>query len=166
MGDLKNKVVITPTYPTVGQEFIKWVVVEPGLFKYPLGEGEKPALLGGRCTKCGKIFFPKRSLCPDCFDDSFAEGTIESIALDSRGIIYASIVARVPSPVGIKHPYAYGYVDIPTNKIRVFALFTGAEPESFISGQEVELVLEPVAVNKQGQQVITYKFRPILERRY
>jgi uncharacterized OB-fold protein len=96
-------------------------------------------------------------MCPDCFE----EGAMKIIALDRRGVIYCSTVVRVPSPVGIRPPYAYGYVDIPANNIRVFAPFTGADPDSFIPGQEVELALEPVSVNKLGQKVIGYKFKPV-----
>ena len=153
----KDEAVIAPPYPPVGPEYIKQVVIEPGLFTYPVPEGQKAALLGSRCTKCGKAFFPRRALCPDCFD----EEALEDIRLGTRGVIYTSTVVRVPSPVGIKPPYAYGYVDISANNIRIFAPLTGADPDSFTPGQEVELVLEPITVNKQGQQVIGYKFKPV-----
>lgn len=136
----------------------EWIVIQPGLFHYPVPEGQRPALLASRCTTCGKYFFPKRSLCPNCFE----KGKMEDSFLDRLGIVYASTVVQVPSPVGIKPPYAYGYVDVTTNRIRVFALFTGADPSSFRPGQKVELVLEPLYVNSRGQQVIGYKFKPVL----
>ncbi len=134
-----------------------WEVVQEGLFHYPVDAGQEPALLANRCTRCGKAFFPKRNLCPHCFE----EGELEDIALNRRGVIYASTVVHVPSPVGIKAPYAYGYVEIPENRIRVYALFTGADPFTFKPGKEVELVVEPVRENDKGQKVIGYKFRPI-----
>jgi len=132
-----------------------WIPVQPGLFEYPLAEGQVPALLANRCTKCGKTFFPKRTLCPYCVD----KGTMEDITLDRRGIIYACTVIHIPSPVDIKAPYAYGYVEIPANQVRVFALFTGDDPSSFTTGQEVELVLEPIRQDNQGKQIIGYKFK-------
>jgi hypothetical protein len=134
-----------------------WELVQEGLFDYPLADRQGPALLANRCNKCGKTFFPKRNLCPDCFED----GNLEDILLDKRGIIYASTVVHVTSPVGIKAPYAYGYVEIPKNQVRIFALFTGSDPPSFIPGQEVELVVEPVWENNRGQKIIGYKFKPI-----
>lgn len=134
-----------------------WEVVREGLFDYPLDAGKWPGLLANRCAHCGKTFFPKRNLCPYCFE----EGALEDICLDHRGVIYACTVVHIPSPVGIKAPYAYGYVEIPNNQIRIFALFTGADPFTFATGQEVELVLEPVRENQNGRQVIGYKFRPI-----
>ncbi len=133
-----------------------WELVQEGLFDYPLVDGKKPTLLANRCKKCGKTFFPKRDICPRCFE----EGTLEEIPLDNRGIIYACTVVQIPSPVGIKAPYAYGYVEIPKDQVRIFALFTGGDPSSFKPGQEVELVVEPIRENHQGQKVIGYKFKP------
>ena len=134
-----------------------WILVQPGLFEYPAEDSKVPALLANQCTKCGKSFFPKRTLCPYCFD----KGIMEDITLDRRGIIYACTVVHIPSPVGLKAPYAYGYVEIPTNQIRIFALFTGADPFSFTPGQEVELVVEPIRIDNQGKQIIGYKFKPV-----
>ncbi len=134
-----------------------WELVQEGLFNYPLSDDQEPALLGNRCMSCGKTFFPKRSLCPYCFN----EGDLQDITLDNQGIIYACTVVHIPSPVGIKAPYACGYVEIPKNEVRIFALFTGSDPFSFTPGQKVKLVVEPVRENHQGQKVIGYKFKPI-----
>ncbi len=131
-----------------------WVLVAPGLFHYPLVNGQAPALLASRCKKCEKSFFPKRRLCPTCF-----ETDMEEIRLNTRGRIYSAAVVHIPSPTGIKAPYAYGYVDITANNIRVFALFTGADPDAFVPGREVEMVLEPISENSQGHEVIGHKFR-------
>ena len=137
------------------------VPVEEGLFEYPEKKGKPPALLGNRCKDCGKRFFPKRTLCPACMD----QGEMEDITLDRAGIIYACTVVHIPSPAGINAPYAYGYVDIPIDDLRVFGLFTGGEPFSFHSGQRVELVLEEIGENEKGQRVIAYKFKPAEEGR-
>ena len=133
------------------------IPVRVGLFEYPLADGKSPVLLANRCTQCGKTFFPKRVLCPYCFDT----GEMEKITLERQGIIYACTVVHIPSPVGIKAPYAYGYVDIPANSIRLCTLFKGDDPFSFAPGQEVELVLEALRINEKGQQIIGYKFRAV-----
>jgi len=132
------------------------VVVKPGLFRYPVREDEGPALLACRCRGCGRTFFPRREICPDCFD----QGTLEETVVQGRGVIHASTVVHVPAPVGIQAPYAYGYVDMEPAGVRLFALFTGAEPASFTPGREVELVIGPVRVDAQGREVIGYMFRP------
>lgn len=153
-----EEVKITTTYVPIGIGGVSWVLVEPGLFEYPVPEGTKPALLGSHCKKCRRTFFPRRELCPDCFD----EGEMEPKRLDSRGVIYSSTVVNIPSPAGIKPPYAYGYVDITADKIRIHSLLEGADPASLAPDKEVELVIGPIMVNKQGQQVIGYKFKPIV----
>jgi uncharacterized OB-fold protein len=158
MSDLpKEEVKIAPVYTPIGIGGVSWVLVEPGLFEYPVPEGAKPALLGCRCTKCGRIFFPKRDICPDCFED----GKMETKKLDSKAVIYSSTIVRVPSPAGIKPPYAYGYVDIPADKIRFHTMFEGADLAVLAPGTKVELVIGPFAVNRQGQNVIGYKFKPV-----
>jgi uncharacterized OB-fold protein len=136
----------------------QWVPVEPGLFPYPLAQGEKPALLANRCTRCQKVFFPKRRLCPACLATD-----LEETRLEGRGGIYSATVVHIASPAGIRAPYAYGYVDMATEDIRLFALFTGDRPDTFFSGRDVELTLGPVAVDSLGREVIGYQFRPVLE---
>lgn len=134
-----------------------WEWVQEGLFNDPPNDGQVPTLLANRCTHCGRTFFPKRNLCPHCFE----EGKLENITLDNRGVIYACTVVHIPSPVGIQAPYAYGYVEIPRNQIRIFALFTGGNPSSFTPGQEVQMVVEPIRENQQGQKIMGYKFKPV-----
>ena len=135
-----------------------WIVVQEGLFEYPSVNDGKPALLANRCMNCGTTFFPKRALCPTCFE----EGDMEEIRLARQGTLYACTVIHRDSPTGIPAPYAYGYVEIPANQVRVFALLTGGDPSSFHPGQEVELVIEPIKTDPEGNQMIGYKFKPVL----
>lgn len=132
-----------------------WIPVQAGLFDYPVPEGQQSVLLANQCKICGKIFFPKRTFCPACYD----HGEMENISLDRRGVIYASTVVHIDSPSGIKAPYAFGYVDLPANQLRVFALFTGADLAKFTPGREVEMILEPLGIDRGGQKIVGYKFR-------
>ena len=140
-----------------GKTDLPGVPVQDGLFDWPPKKDQHPALIANRCKCCGNRFFPRRTLCPYCFD----QGDMEDVRLERRGLIYSCTTVHISSPAGIKAPYAYGYVDIPADDIRVFALFTGEDPFSFKSGQEVELVIEPVITNEAGQPIIGYKFKPV-----
>jgi hypothetical protein len=124
------------------------IPIQPGLFEYPVPKGSVPSLLVNRCTACAKTFFPKRSLCPDCC----GSGSLEDITLSGRGLIYVVTVVHVPSPVGISAPYAYAYVDIPADGLRVFTLFSAENPDSIAPSLEVELVIYPIRVDKDGNQ--------------
>lgn len=77
------------------------------------------------------------------------------------GRIYASTVVRVPSPVGIPSPYAYGYVDMDEAKLRVLALFTSIEPSEIKPGMRVEMVTDTLRKDAEGREISAYKFRPV-----
>jgi uncharacterized OB-fold protein len=133
------------------------VAFQDGLFEEPATPDGAPALLAGRCRQCGRTLYPRRAECPGCTDG----GDVEDVTIGGSGVVYTSTVVRVPSPVGLKPPYAYGYVDLNEVALRVFALFTGADPASFVPGTEVELVVEPLLADAQGRSVVAYKFRPV-----
>lgn len=133
------------------------VILAPDAYTRPVDPDQNPVLLGNECPACGAAFFPARTICPDCFD----QGELVVKELTGRGEIHASTVVRIPAPVGIKAPYAYGYVDLMESGLRVFALFTGAEPEWFQPGREVQLTVGPVRLTKQGREIVGYKFKPV-----
>ena len=111
-------------------------------------------LLGGRCSRCGTYSFPRRSICSQCGPGP----EVESAKFDGDGRVYASTVVRVPSPVGLKPPYAYGYVDLDTVPLRVFGLFAKADAQGLQPGTPVRLVAEALYSNAAGQAFVAYKF--------
>lgn len=119
-----------------------------------LFDSERSVLLGSSCNHCGKNFFPQRAVCPDCF----AAGVMVERALSRKGVVYASTVVRVPSSLGHPPPYAYGYVDLSDDKLRLISRFTGSQPELFIPGAVVELTLETVP-NSQIGAMLAWAFR-------
>lgn len=119
-----------------------------------LFDHERAVLLGSSCQRCGRTFFPQRAICPDCFTD----GAMAERHLSRRGVVYASTVVRVPSSLGHKPPYAYGYVDLADEGVRVISRFIGSAPERFIPGKAVELAFEPVA-NDQFGPLLAWAFR-------
>ena len=128
--------------------------LRPDLFA-PTGDASSPALLGCRCLRCDRKFFPRRLICPVCGDGD----RITDHVLDRRGVVHASTVARVPSSLGHKPPYAYGYVDIPADGLRLLAPFSGDAPESFVPGREVELSTLRMTLRSRGE-VLAHCFVP------
>ncbi len=131
------------------------ILVQDGLFDYPPQKNEESRLLASQCTKCGATFFPQRPVCRHCLD---SEG-MKIIELSPHGVIYASTVINVDSPSGIKAPYAFGYVDIAENNIRVFALFEDTDAALIAPGRAVEVVIKPIMTNREQQHVVGYKYR-------
>lgn len=129
-----------------------------GFFIRSSADGQ-PRLIGSRCTNCGKNFFPKRLICPYCFSD---EKIVEAL-LGPRGRIYAFTTVRVPPPLGFEVPYSYGYVDLIEDDVRVPAMFTKDRSWQLRIGMEVILVIDKLQTDREGNEILGYKFKPIEE---
>lgn len=132
-------------------------VIKEGLFYEPISPLEKPYLIGGKCNLCGYICFPKRPVCPICI----REGTMKEIPLSNRGKINTFTISHV-APLGFKAPYIQAYVDLPEGP-RVFSIIIGCKPsgDELTIGSEVELVIDKICEDDEGNEIIGYKFRPI-----
>lgn len=124
----------------------------PDLLEIPR-DGAPPYLKGYRCKKCGQLDFPKLSPCPSCWGEEF-----DVVPLSRRGRLYASSDNYIGA-AGLPTPYTFGYVDLPEN-LRIFAQLEG-EPGSFACDQEVELLVAPIGAGRNGQPLISYKFRKV-----
>jgi uncharacterized OB-fold protein len=132
----------------------KIIPIREGLFKIPLQSGEKPYLIGTRCKRCSQTSFPFRAVCANCFSEE-----MEHIPLSTKGKLYSYTIIGYPPP-GLTAPYAIGYVDLPEG-VRVFSILTGWNPGTLKVGMDVELVLDTFRQDKEGNELITYKFRPV-----
>jgi uncharacterized OB-fold protein len=90
-----------------------------------------------------------------------SEDTMREMALSTRGRIDTFTVVHV-APRGFKAPYIQAFVDLPEGP-RIFSLITGCEPSEEVlkTGTEVELVIEKITEDEEGNDLIGYKFRPI-----
>lgn len=131
------------------------IPIEKGLFTLP-PPPEKPHLLGIRCKACGEVFFPKRATCSKCFS-----GEVEEIPLSRRGKVYSHTVVRHPPPeYEGTVPYGLGHVELPEG-VLVITLFTQCDPEAVKIGMDMEMVLEKFKEDENGNEIVTYKFRPV-----
>ena len=136
------------------------VAVADGIFEIRDG---KPVLLGTRCTNCGNHMYPRQTGCPRCL---FNEQ--EDVELATRGTLWTWTVQAFPpkappylGPVGDDFvPYGVGYVELP-GQLRVEGRLTLADPEQLQIGMEMELVLDPLCIDDDGNEVVTYAFAPV-----
>ncbi len=131
--------------------------VRQGLFTCASDPIVKPQLIAGKCLDCGEPIFPKPIICPNCQGQK-----IKELKLSQRGRIYScTVVMQQPRPYYKGPvPYGLGFVEIPEG-IRIETLFTDCDPELLQIGMEVELVIERLYENEEGQELLTYKFRPV-----
>jgi uncharacterized OB-fold protein len=137
----------------------KSIPVKEGLW-YETTSGSKLHLIGHKCAGCGELFFPRKEngICTHCYSTNLKE-----IPLSSRGTVYSHTVVTMRPPGGYYRgevPYAIGFVELPEG-IRVETLFTDCDPEEIAVGAEVELVIEKLHEDEEGNDVIAYKFRPV-----
>ena len=132
------------------------IAVEEGLWR-SLSEGEKPSLIGSRCTSCGEVFFPRKrkGLCAHCYKVG-----LEDILLSGKGKIASFTIAEQAPTGGFYHgpvPYAYGAVDL-IDGVELQALFAG-DLYSLEVGMDVEMIIDRLFDDREGNEIITYKFQ-------
>ena len=135
------------------------IPIEKELWEQPEIPNEKPRLLGSMCTICGETYFPrkKKGWCLRCH-----KKTLVDVKLSNKGKIASfTIVEQAPAGGFYKGPvpYAYGFVDL-SDKVRLRTLY-GNDFAKLKVGMEVELVIETLYEDEQGNEVTTFKFQPI-----
>jgi len=122
----------------------------------PLSNGG-PALVAGRCAQCGRMFFPKKEICPDCFDT----GTVADVMLSSKGRLATYTVVR--KGLGAKKaPYAIGYIDTP-EQVRLIAPLTGCDFDELRIGMDLEVAFAEER-GDDGTPVVVYNYHPLSEQ--
>jgi len=125
---------------------------------------DKPALIGSQCSKCGTYFFPKQSqYCknPDCDSSEFKE-----VELSRTGKIwsYTNACYQPPEPFVAPDPfvpYAIAAVELEKEKMTVLGqVVDGVDVNQLKVGMDVELVLETLYEDDEGQKVV-WKWKPV-----
>ena len=135
----------------------KQVPVQEGLFYQPESPEEKPYLIGAKCRVCGYTSFPKLQVCPQCV----LKDTMEEIHLSGKGKIDTYSICNAALP-GFKAPSIQGYISLEEGA-RFWSLITGVEPsdEMLKIGMDVELVIGKLRDDAEGNEVMSYQFRPV-----
>jgi uncharacterized OB-fold protein len=133
------------------------VPIAEGVFTWP---SDEPQLLGSRCSACGIVTFPAQGSCPRCASTAMAER-----ALPRRGRLWAWTTQEFPPPSPYAGPsgdafvpFGVGYVELP-GEVKVEARLT--ETSGLRIGMDMELVLVPFRTDAEGNEVVTFAFRPV-----
>lgn len=131
-----------------------------GVFTWP---SEEPQLIGGRCTACAAIAFPRPVSCPRC-------GTLDPAEhlLARRGTLWTfttqGFLPKEPYATGETaetfRPYGVGLVEL-DGEVRVESRLTVADPSKLRIGMEVELAIVPWRTDDDGTEIVTYAFSPV-----
>ena len=138
----------------------KQVPIAEGLFTWP---AEKPALLGSRCRACGVATFPAADACMACSGQDVA---VEE--LPGRGTLWTWTVQRFMPKTPYRsnetpetfRPYGVGYLELPGG-VRVEGRLTESDPAKLRIGMAMEVVFAPWRTEDNGDEVISFFFRPL-----
>lgn len=130
--------------------------IEEGWFK---DSSEGVVLLGNRCEACKKVFFPKKYVCPECFD-----GELREVPLSKKGKLHSYTLSVMGIP-GMETPYVVGFIDLPEG-IKLFSVIKDCEPWDKVLkiGMEMEMVIGKIRRDESGNEIISYQFRPVHKR--
>jgi uncharacterized OB-fold protein len=59
-------------------------------------------------------------------------------------------------------PFGVGFVELP-GEVRVESRLTESDPDVLVAGMEMELVLVPFRTDDDGNEIVTFAFRPVEE---
>ncbi|MFQ5478884.1 MAG: Zn-ribbon domain-containing OB-fold protein [Candidatus Binatia bacterium] len=137
----------------------KRINVVEGLFS---DTPDGPRLTGSRCSSCETPYFPRSEIChnPDC-----GESKIEDALFGPTGKIWSVAMQDYPPPSPVKfdepyEPYAMGIVDLPEG-LRVLGRIATDDPKSVEVGMDVELILDALCHDEDGNEIVSWKFRPL-----
>ena len=136
------------------------VPIAEGLFTWP---SDAPRLLGSRCTRCALTVFPAQDGCPGCGDSS-----AERVELPARGTLWTWTTQSFP-PIAPPYrgrtdgegfePFGIGWVSL-TDELMIEARLTENDPDALEFGMPVELTLVPIAADDDGNDIVSFAFRP------
>ncbi len=108
-----------------------------------------------RCSKCGKVAFPARRVCPACRGREW-----EKLLLSWKGKVVTSTVVQVPpTEFQMEAPYAMALVETPEGA-RLMAQVVDCEPAAVRPGMEVSLVFR--RLRKEGHSgILCYGFKAV-----
>jgi uncharacterized OB-fold protein len=128
--------------------------------------GARPALVGTRCTACGTVYFPRaEGFCrnPGCSGEEFVE-----TELSRRGTVWSYTDAQYQPPPPYlprdeEHtPFAIAAVELPEGIVVLGQVADGFGVADLAVGAEVELVVEPLYTDDDGERTI-WRWRPVAE---
>lgn len=139
------------------------VPVADRVFTWP---SDEPQLVGSRCAACGTVVFPAQHDCPRCGADDMAEHL-----LPRTGTLWTFTTQEFLPKEPYAGPeteetfggFALGYVQL-DDEVMVEARLTERDPARLEIGMPMELVVVPFTTDADGNEVVTYAFRPASER--
>lgn len=134
----------------------------PDVFTWP---ADDPQLIGGRCSQCASVTFPRPTSCARC-----GSVEVDEHLLPTRGTLWTfttqEFLPKEPYASGETletfRPYGIGLVQL-GDEVRVEARLTESDPDKLHIGMEMELEIVPFRTEPDGTEVMIFAFAPAQE---
>ena len=120
-------------------------LTKEGVITFP--ENGEPYITGSRCVKCGKLHFPKTTLCTNCYSEE-----MEDAALDRQGTIYTFTTVYI-GVKGFKTPYMLAWIDLNDSRLAAQLDWDAERKDEIKPGMKVELVVDVIKQDEDGTEV-------------
>lgn len=113
-------------------------------------------LIGNKCGCCGKVYFPKRTICPACRRASI--GKMEECHLSKEGKVFSfSIVYEAPVENNVLKPYAVAMVET-EDGVKITGQIVDADLDKIEIGMPVRVVFRKIS-EETPMGIIHYGFK-------
>ncbi|MFZ5631543.1 MAG: Zn-ribbon domain-containing OB-fold protein [Bacillota bacterium] len=129
--------------------------LQEGLFHFSLDRPEEAVLIGSRCRRCAKFFFPRCQICAFCCGKE-----LEEVILSREGTLKTYTVVR-QGPPGWKGPLPYIIGEVRLSEgVVITTHLTGCRPEDIRIGEKMRLTVGVLREDGEGNRVVAHMFRP------
>lgn len=131
------------------------VVFKEGLIGFE--EDGTPYLIASKCKECGKVFFPSRDFCTECYCKDLEEIRLTEAELHVYSVVYIGVK-------GFPTPYILAWVTF-AEGVRIVAQldFPAEEADKLHVGQKLVVTYGCLRTLENGTQVFGYKFKPVFD---
>ncbi|MHB1342829.1 MAG: Zn-ribbon domain-containing OB-fold protein [Thermoleophilia bacterium] len=133
------------------------ILVGEGLFVRPTSPLGVAHLIGSKCRSCAEVTFPKQPWCANCGGDAV------ELPLSTRGKLYSFTNVHNAPPEGYKGPIPYGVGSVEVDGVRIMCNISESNPAKLSIGMEMELVVDALFVDDDGNRVVGFWFKPAAE---
>ena len=125
--------------------------------RLPSSPGEEAYFVGSKCRNCGETYLGSRVICIKC--NTMEQ--MDEVALSRTGEIFTYTVVYQSAP-GVQLPYIAAVVKLPEGPF-LRASIVGVEPgpDAVKVGMNVVMLTETVRQDREGNDIIAYKFKPL-----
>lgn len=123
-----------------------------------------PQLIAGRCADCDATVFPAQPRCPNCSGEKMSRALLPRtgalVAWTTQGFPPGAPYLGTAGKDFV--PFGVGLVQL-GDVVRVEGRLTENDPAKLQFGMPVELTMIPFATDTDGDEVITFAFRPVVQ---